>query len=157
MPRSAKPRKRYNPAKRATRPQFVSIDEAYRICEPVRNIMTLLRGEVEVDEGGYPVMTDWDGKKTRVDHNLIAWSECWDKLFGNLDNTPLVRLANKLALMSPIFEEDLLKVEAIIDTQQRTLHRMSVKEVEYKMRDKQIATMFETAGLANVAPLKEAA
>lgn len=147
MPRSAKPRKRYDPRKRATRPQFVSIDEAYRICEPIRNILTLLRGEVEVDEAGNPVMTDWEGKKTRVDHNLVAWSECWDKLFGEVDNSPLLRLANKLALMSPIFEEDLLKVEAIIDTHQRTLHRMSVKEVESKMRDRQIAVMVESAGL----------
>lgn len=157
MPRSAKPRKRYNPANRATRPQFVSIDESYRICEPVRNILTLLRGEVEVDEDGHPVMIDWEGKKTRIDHNLIAWSECWDKLFGNLDNSPLVRLANKLAVMSPIFEEDLLKVEAIIDVQQRTLHRMSVKEVEAKMRDKQIAVEVQWAGLTYKDGMKEAA
>ncbi len=155
MPRSSKPRKRYNPAKHANRQKLVSLDEAYRIFEPVRNILSTLRGEVEVNEAGYPIMKDWDGRYARVDYLLTAWAECWDRLFSGVDHGPIIRLANKLNSLSPIFEEDLQRVEALLDCQQVAMTRMRANDVSDKMDEKigdlEIASFFEQMGLKEAA------
>lgn len=150
MAGNKRPKKRYNPRKHAMRPTFVSVDEAYRIFDPVRSILAILRGEVETING-YPVMKDWEGTYSRVDYALIGWAECWDRLFGTTDNEPIRRLAAKLANGVPVFEEDLLAVDAILDVQQRAMVRMRVEDVTSSMTTQQIAVELETLGLREAA------
>lgn len=150
MAGNKKPKKRYNPRKYAMHPTFVSVDEAYRIFEPVRSMLSVLRGEVETING-YPVMKDWDGTYSRVDYALIGWAECWDRLFGTTNNEPIRRLAARLGNGVPVFEEDLLAVEAILDVQQKAMVRMRVDEVQSKMTTQQIAVELETLGLREAA------
>lgn len=150
MAGNKRPKKRYNPLKHANRPTFVSVDEAYRIFDPVRKLLSALRGEVETING-YPVSMDWDGRYARIDFMLISWSECWDKLFKTESNTPLRRLAAKLANGVPLFESDLDDAEAVLDVQQSAMVRMRASDVASSMTTQQIAIQLENLGLLEAA------
>ena len=150
MAKNKKPAKRYNPLKFANRPSRVMPDEAFRIFQPVRDALNALRGEVMVHRG-YPVMLDWQGQYSRIDIVLVGWADCWDALFGALDNSPVRRLAKKLEAGMMIEESELEEVERLIDVQQGKFVGMDVKGVGSKMRTQEIAIHMDELGLREAA------
>ena len=151
MPKSASPRRRYNPHKlRSMVTNRPRLDEQHRVFLPVVKSLEALRGEVETMRG-YPVFLDWTGEYSRIDQALRGWVDCWERFGTGIDLEPLRKLAKKLEAGIPITEDELDSADRVVAQQQAVFIRMPVEFIKHHTTTELVAIEADRLGLREAA------
>jgi hypothetical protein len=156
MPKSKKPRKRYNPMRILNNKNLPGMTEMFRLFDPIYSVLEQMEfGEIET-VSGKPVFLDYEGHWSEVSQAMIGWSDCWQRICDDqqihFNPAPLRKMANKLDYGVPLEVDDIAAAREVIDLTKRVFMRTPAHILRSHAVTEQIAIEFEKRQM-----LKEAA
>jgi hypothetical protein len=126
------------------KPSLASIARAFA---PIHAVFKKMRsGEVEAI-GGYPVMLDWEGVWTRVDHVLTGWCNVFLRVTDKCPQGHLRQMIRYLANGIPLTLELIDACELELKAQQIYLVSASLSEVKSVINTELLSIEIESLGL----------
>lgn len=155
MPKSKKPRKRYNAAATAHRKNVPTFIEAFQMFDPIYRVMEQLEfGEVECVQGR-PVFEAHDGDLYEISSAMIGWCDCWQRICDAqglmFESAPLRKLAKRLECGVPLTIDEVSAARKVIDFTRQVFAKTPVEVLRHNSVTEQIAIEFERLKLKEAA------
>ncbi len=132
--------------KRITRRQARSWLSPMRAC-----FRQMLEGEVDAING-YPVTRlHHDDDYARIDFCIAGFRALMDRLWPELDCTPLIKLEKRFAAGVLIERDDLIAAFRLLNDVEKRLMKRTVREVKAAVLAEQIVIELEQAGIKAAA------
>lgn len=156
MPKSKKPRKKYNPMRVLNNKNLPGMTDMFRLFDPIYSVLEQMEfGEIETINGA-PVFLDYEGHWSEVSQAMIGWADCWQRICDDqkiaFDPTPLRKMAKKLDYGVPLELDDIGAARSVIDLTKRVFMLTPADVLRSHAVTEQIAIEFEKRQM-----LKEAA
>lgn len=156
MPRSKKPRRKYNPARTQQICNKPRLDSVYHLFQPIYTAFERMEADEIECINGKAVFMAFDGSWCEVAPAMTGWADCWERIGRNegipFDGEPLRRMANKINYGVPLTLEDLAIGREKIEETRRMFMALPVSATKKHALTEQIAIEFEKRNL-----IKEAA
>lgn len=143
MPRSTKPRRKYNPAKANRISNKPRLDSVYMLFQPIYTAFERMEADEIECINGKAVFMAFDGSWCEVAPAMIGWADCFERIGRNedmpFDGEPLRRLANKISYDIPLTESDLVLGREKIEETRRMFMALPVSATKRHALTEQIA------------------
>lgn len=158
MPKSKKPRRRYNPNRIRGVVNLPRLDAVYMVFGPIYEVFDKIEsGEIECDKGE-PVFRDfkdYQGEWCELAPAIHGWVDCWDRLCAGegieFDSTPLKKVAVKLENGVPITIEEAQAGRRTVDLTKRIFMATPVDVIESYTKTELIQMQVDRLGLSRAA------
>jgi hypothetical protein len=158
MPKSKKPRRRYNPNRISRAVNLPRIDAVYMVFGPIYDVFDKLQsGEIECVKGE-PVFRDYkdyQGAWCEIVPAILGWADCWDRLCAGegivFDSSPLVKLATKLKNGVPVTEEEVAAGRRTVDLNKKIFMSTPIDIIEHYTKTEMIQIQVDLLNLREAA------
>ena len=132
--------------KRITRRQARSWLSPMRAC-----FRQMLEGEVDAINGYLVTRLHHDDDYARIDFCIAGFRALMDRLWPELDCTPLIKLEKRFAAGVLIERDDLIAAFRLLNDVEKRLMKRTVREVKAAVLAEQIVIELEQAGIKAAA------
>ena len=155
MPRSKKPRRKYNPARIQNISNKPRLDSVYMLFQPIYTAFERMEADEIECINGKAVFKAFDGSWCEVAPALCGWADCWERIGRNenipFDGEPLRRLANKISYGIPLTLEELSTGREKIEETRRMFMALPVSATKRHAQTEQIAIELDRLKLKEAA------
>lgn len=151
MPKSKKPRKRYNPFRILQTKNLPSMADMFRLFDPIYSVLEKMEfGEIE-SIAGKPVFLDHEGTYSEISEAMLGWCDCWHRICAaqgiEFDSTDLRKMAAKLQYGTPLEVDDIASGREVINFTRRIFMRTPADVLREHSITEQIAIEFSKRNL----------
>ena len=155
MPRSKKPRRKYNPARIQNISNKPRLDSVYMLFNPLYTILERLESDGIESVNDKPIFQAFDGSWCEVYKALIGWADCFERIGNNegmpFDGEPLRRFAHKIKYNIPLSNSDIETFRSKIDETRRIFMSLPVSATKRHAQTEQIAIELERLKIKEAA------
>lgn len=155
MPRSNKPRRKYNPARIQNISNKPRLDSMYMLFQPIYTAFERMEADAIESINGKAVFMAFDGSWCEVAPAMVGWADCWERIGRNegipFDGEPLRRLANKISYSIPLTQSDLQTGRAKIEETRQMFMALPVSATKKHAQTEQIAIELERLKIKEAA------
>lgn len=155
MPRSKKPRRKYNPSRVQSIINKPRLDSAYLLFQPIYTAFERMEADEIECVNGKVVFKAFDGEWCELAPAIIGWADCFERIGRNenipFDGESLRRLANKISYNAPLTQSDLALGREKIEETRRMFMVLPVSATKRHAQTEQIAIELERLNLKEAA------
>lgn len=145
---SKKPRRKYNPLRRAHIINRPNMNDCYQVFARVDDVFSCLEaGEVDSVQG-VPVFQDRNGDLCEIAPAIEGWASMWDRLCKGegivFNSKPLTKLAAKLRYNSPLTELEVAEAKAVVEMTRTMYMKLPISVTREYARTEEIYIKLNT-------------